>query len=58
MVATSDSVRLGSLLLTKERMRWMICPARWACLAVLSNAPSRSSLLMPPRSMRETMPLQ
>ena len=32
MVETSAGVRLGSLRFTKERMRWMIWPARCACL--------------------------
>jgi hypothetical protein len=41
--ATSAGVRLGSLRFTKERMRWMIWPARCACFEVFSSAASRAS---------------
>ena len=50
--------RAALLRLTKERMRWMICPARCACRAVFSSATSRSSLLICRLLMRDTMPLQ
>ena len=38
--------------------RWMICPARCACLEVFSSAESRASESICWPRMRETMPLQ
>ncbi|MCY1372965.1 hypothetical protein D9M69_602070 [compost metagenome] len=58
MVATSAGVRLGSLRFTKERMRWMIWPARCACFEVFSSAASRASLSIVWPLMRDIIPLQ
>ncbi|MNT79310.1 hypothetical protein D3C72_2186320 [compost metagenome] len=58
MECTSARARLGSLFFTKERMRWMICPARWAWWAVFCRAVSRASSVSCPLWMRDTMPLQ